>query len=326
MSGIKVGQQLLYLSRANVLSLGITAAEITAAVERAFLAQAEGRGWTHPKLYLRRPDGKGYHAKAGTTLDPPFATLKWLGYFPGNAAKGLPDFRPLIVLNEGETGQPVAFMDATWITEIRTGSMTAIAAKRMARPGPARVGFIACGVQARGNFEALRAVLPVRQVVAYSRRLATAETFAAWVRERGVPAEAVADPKAAIAGVDILVSSIPQLTPSPGGLDARLISPGTFVSMIDLGYGWDKTTLGVLERVVTDDPEETGPKGSIKLNYEGPIVGGLAGIVSGTVPGRVSDTEINALVFSGVGLADVGPAALVYETAVERGVGTVLEL
>ena len=323
---IEVGREMLYLSRADVESLGITPSEINASVEAAFLAKAEGRGFTKPKIYIRQPDGQVFMAKAGVLRNPSYAAIKWLGFFPANAAKGLTDYHPMVLLSEGETGRIVALMDGTWLTELRTGSMSAVAAKYMAKPGSRRIGFVACGSQARGHVRTMRAIFPPSEVVAYSRRLETAEAFAAWARAEGLDARAVADPRQAIEGMDIVVTSVPHLSIAGLVLETDWLSPGTFVSMVDLGNSWRRESLLKLDRVVTDDVEQSGPEGTEKLNYPGTLAGEIADLVSGKLPGRASPQERNAFIFSGVGLGDVGPAMMIYERALAAGKGHVLPL
>jgi ornithine cyclodeaminase/alanine dehydrogenase-like protein (mu-crystallin family) len=96
--------------------------------------------------------------------------------------------------------------------------------------------------------------------------------------------------------------------------------------MVDLGYSWRRESLAVFTRVVTDDVEQSGPSGSEKLNYLGGFAGELSELVAGTLAGRASAAERNAFIFSGVGLADTLPAALVYERAMAAGKGRVLGL
>ena len=170
------------------------------------------------------------------------------------------------------------------------------------------------------------AEFPLRRIVAYSRRVATAEAFAAEATSRGLSAEVATDPQQAIANVDIVVSSVPHAAPGNRFLDAAHVSPGTFVSMVDLGYGWIASTLGGFERVVTDDVEQSGPGGSEKMNYAGAYAGEIADLVVGKIAGRLSPGERNALVFGGIGLADTAAAAVVYERAVARGIGRILPL
>lgn len=320
----RVGREILYLSREDVAEAGVTAAEMNDAVASVFRAKVAGQAWTQPKMAIFRPDGASFRAKGGAVSQ--YGVVKWFGYFPGNERAQLPDFVPLILLNEGDTGMPVAIMDGVVITGQRTASLSAVAARSMARKDVASVAFIACGTQARSNLDALQAEFPLKRVVAYSRRTATAEAFADMVRARGLSAEVVADPNRAISGVDIVVSSVPHAMASGGFLDARRVSPGTFVAMVDIGYSWIRATFSGLGRVFTDDIADAGPGGAEKLNYDGTYAGDLADLVSGKVPGRLSAEERNAFVFAGSGLADVAAAVAVYERAVTKGIGRMLPL
>jgi ornithine cyclodeaminase/alanine dehydrogenase len=134
------------------------------------------------------------------------------------------------------------------------------------------------------------------------------------------------DPNQAIGAVDMVVSSVPRAATGGAFLDARRLAPGTFVSMVDLGYSWSASSFGALDRVFTDDVADSGPGGSEKLSYKGDYAGDLAGLVAGKVSGRLSPRERNAFVFAGSGLADVAAAVTVYERAVAKGIGRMLPL
>ena len=101
-------------------------------------------------------------------------------------------------------------MDASWISAARTASITAAAAKHMARADSKSVGFVACGSQARSNLEALAAAFALRRITAYSRNPQTAISFAESARAKGFVADAVTDPRDAVRGHDMVVSSVPQ--------------------------------------------------------------------------------------------------------------------
>ena len=163
--GPRLGEQILYLSRADVASCGVSPGEMNVAMEAMFRAKAEGRAWMQPKMLIARPDGQSFCAKGGVMSRPDYGAVKWFGYFTGNEHFGRPDFLPLIILNEGESGMPIAIMDGTWISAFRTGSLTAVTAKYMARPDADSVGFVACGLQARSNFAALMASFRLRRAV-----------------------------------------------------------------------------------------------------------------------------------------------------------------
>jgi ornithine cyclodeaminase/alanine dehydrogenase len=321
-----VGKEMLYLSRADVAACGITPARMNDVVEAVFLAEAQGTAWTQPKLAIFRPDGSSFRAKAGATIHPSYGAVKWFGYFPGNADRGLPDFWPMVILNEGETGFPVAVMDATWISASRTASVTAVAARHMARSDAKTVGFVACGTQARANLEALTAAFPLQRVTAYSRNPRTASAFAEAAAARGLAASAVTDPRDAVRGHDIVVSSVPPASPTGRFLDAADVSPGTFVSMVDLGFGWRRGTLGRFDRLVTDNIAQSGPNGSETLNFEGPYAGDLADVIGKRIPGRASAEERNALIFAGTGHVDAAAAIAVFGAACGAGIGTLLPL
>lgn len=324
---IIIGKTMLHLSRADVDALAITPAEINESIEQTFRAKAEGRAFTRPKIYMRRPDASVFMAKAGALSEPSYACIKWLGFIPGNAKRGFKDFHPMVLLSEGQTGQPVALMDGTWMTETRTAAMSAVAARRMAKPDSRTIGFVACGIQARGHLRALQAVFPISSITAYSRRLETAEGFARWAQGEGVAARAVDDPRGAVEGHDIVVTSVPHLTVGDLVLRGEWLSPGTHVAMVDLGNSWNRSSLSVIERAVTDDMEQSGPGGSEKLNFEETrLLGDLADLVSGKIAGRASHEERNAFIFSGVGLGDIGPAVMIYERALAAGLGRVLPL
>jgi ornithine cyclodeaminase/alanine dehydrogenase len=323
----RIGEQLLYLSKSDIAACGVGAGDMNAALEAMFRAKAENRAWTKPKMLIAKPgSGTSFCAKGGTLASPDYGAVKWFGYFPGNERFGRPDFLPLIILNEGESGMPVAVMDGTWISGLRTGSLSAVAAKYMARPGAKSIGFVACGLQARSNFAALRAVFPLERAVLYSRRRATAEAFAAEVRAAGVAASVVERPVEAVEGLDIVVSSVPHGLKENPICDPAWVSPGTFVAMVELGYAWKRESMAAFDRVVTDDVEQSAPGGSEQLNYRGAYAGEIADLVSGRIKGRLSTDERNALVFSGIGLADTAAAVAVYETAVAKGLGTILPL
>ena len=318
--------ELLYLSRADVAACAVTAEMLEAAIRQAFVRRATGGVWSHAKVTIGA-GGRNFFRGKGAAMDQPaYAAFKWFGYFPGNGAAGLPDYMPLIVLNEAETGRPLAIMDGIWISSIRTALISLIAARSMARTDATTIGFLACGAQAQSHLEVFSAALPLTDVVAFSRRLESAEALAIRARDKGLRARAVSDARAAIAGCDIIISSIPHGSTGAGQFDANWVEPGAFVASVDLGFGWQRASLAAFDRTVTDDREMStvGPKGT--LNYDGPIAAELSDLVTGRVAGRESANERNALIFSGTGIADLASAIVVYETAIAKGIGTGLPL
>ena len=319
---MKLGEEFLYLSNADVEACALSLAEVEAAVEAMFAAKAAGDALMKPKLALHPDQGALFLASPGVLKAPAYAGLKWVGV-GDNQARGLPHIAGMIVLNEAESGMPVAAMDARWVTAVRTAAISAVAAKRPARRDSRSIGFIACGLQARAHLAALRPHFPLAEARAYSRRLATAEAFAEEVRAAGFAAEASDDPQRAVAGCDIVVSSTPVAPPTPPFLDAAWLAPGSFTSMVDLGLSWRSDTCHGFDLAVTDDPAQAV---SERLGYPKPYDGEVADLVAGTLAGRSGPEARTTLVFAGLGLADVAVGAAVYERAVAEGIGRTLPL
>ncbi len=319
---MRLGQDILYLSNADIEACALSLAEVEQAVEAMFEAKAAGTALMKPKLALHAPDRALFLASPGVMEEPSYAGVKWVGV-AGNQERGLPHIAGLIVLNDAATGMPVSAMDARWITDVRTAAITAVTARRLARPDSASIGFVACGRQARAQLAALRPHFPIARVRAFSRRLTTAEVFADEVRAQGLEAEAVEDPRAALAGMDIVITSTPVVPRTEPFLDASWLDPGSFTGMVDLGLSWISETLPGLDQVVTDDIAQAGTE---NLAYPKPYDGEVADLVAGRLPGRPSPEARTALVFAGVGLADVAVGAAVYERAAEKGIGRVLPL
>ena len=161
----------LYLSRADVEAARVPMRAIIERLEAVFREKGHGRTEMPPKPGIHPgPPGNDNFIHAMPAYIPLLgaAGVKWISGFPGNQSRGLPYISGLLILNDAATGLPAAIMDATWITAMRTGAATAVAARHLARKEAASFGVLGCGVQARTNLEAVAAVLPsLREVRAY---------------------------------------------------------------------------------------------------------------------------------------------------------------
>src|SRR5512136_2940279 len=204
--------RVLYLSAREVASLGVTMAEVIAALEVAFRELGEGRVEMPPKPGVHSQPDAFIHAMPAYIPALHAIGMKWVSGYPGNQAKGLPYISGLLILNDDETGMPLAVMDCTWITGMRTGAATAVAARRLARPESETVGILGCGVQGRTNLEALHTLFSVKRVLAYDRRPESAAHYAMEMRERlGLEVTVVTDPRQAVTGCDMVVTAGPIL-------------------------------------------------------------------------------------------------------------------
>lgn len=315
---------LLYLSHADVEALGVGLGEVEAAVESAFRAKAKGATTLVPKLGLH-PAGNAtfFHAMPGALHEPPLAGLKWVSVAADNEARGLPSIAALILLNDIATGLPRAIMDGGWITAVRTAAVSAVAAKYLARRDARRIGFVACGLQARTHFAALRPRFALKEAVLYSRRRATAETFSRELEAEGLSVRVADSPRDAVTGLDIVVTSVP---PEPGPhhvLEANWLAPGAFATLVDRGRSWQPEGFERADRIVTDDREQSEAAGrATPRAYAGPFHAELAEIVAGTAPARRNPTERIIFLHPGIALADLAVAGLLLDRAEARGIGT----
>ena len=139
---MKLGQDILYLSDADVRAAGLGLAEVEAAVKAVLAAKAAGSAVMKPKLSLHSSGhGDGgvlFLAAAGVLAEPAYGGVKWVGVADAQKS-GLPHIAGTVLLNDAATGMPVAILDARWITGVRTAAITAVAARRLARPESARI-------------------------------------------------------------------------------------------------------------------------------------------------------------------------------------------
>jgi ornithine cyclodeaminase/alanine dehydrogenase len=256
------------------------------------------------------------------------AGVKWVSGFPENQKRGLPYISGLLIQNDPETGLPVAVMDCTWITAKRTGAATAVAARRLARPGSSTVGILACGVQGRSNLEALACIFQIRKVKAYDIAPEIARRYAAEMsRSLGVEVEPVADPRAAVEGMDIVVTSGPILKHPRPTIDAGWLPEGAFASAVDFDSYWTAAALRQMDRIATDDHAQMRYYRSVGYFQQTPEpYADLGELVGGRTPGRGSDRERTMAINLGLALDDMATSVLVLQRALAKGIGTELPL
>ncbi|UCF38888.1 MAG: ornithine cyclodeaminase family protein, partial [Acidobacteriota bacterium] len=200
-------QQVLYLSRQAVEEVDLPMGRIIEALDAMFVEKGQGMVEMPPKPGIHtRPDAF-IHAMPAYIPSAGAAGMKWVSGYPENLQKNLPYISGLLILNDPETGFPLSIMDCTWITAMRTGAATAVAARYLARADSTTVGIVACGVQGRSNLEALSCVFPLSQVKAYDIDPAAAQRFSEEMSSRlDLEIEIVASPKEAVTGLDLVVT------------------------------------------------------------------------------------------------------------------------
>lgn len=322
------GANLLYLSRRDVEALALPMADVIEAVEGAFREKGRGTAEMPPKPGVHPLPDAFIHAMPAFLADAGAAGLKWVSGFPQNLDRGLPYIAGLFVLNDVETGFPLAVMDCTWLTGARTGAATAVAARHLARPDASTVGIVACGVQGRTNLEALATVFRLERVHAYDVVPERAHRFSAEMGERlGLEVVPVSSPEAAVREMDLVVTSGPILKHPTPTIASGWLAPGAFASPVDFDSYWAPEALAEIDRFVTDDVAQMEYYRSIGYFSTTPRPhGDLADLVAGRLSGRTSPQQRTMSMNLGLAIEDVATAKLLYERARATGTGVELPL
>ena len=320
--------RLLYLSRADVEAAALDVRAIVALLEQAFREKGEGRVELPPKPGIHPKPDAFLHAMAASIPGMRAAGLKWVAGFPENAARGLPYVSGLLILNDVETGLPLAVMDATWITAWRTGAATALAARHLARADSSVAAMLGCGVQGRTNLESLAALFPRRKAYAYDVRRETRDTFARVLSARlGIEVVAVDEPRPAVEAAELAVTAGPILKEPKPTIERGWLREGAFGSAVDYDSYWTGEALAELDRIATDDIAQFRYTRGLGYFQKTPEpYADLGEIVTGRKPGRASPRERTLAMNLGLALDDVAVAPEVLRRALERGLGTWLPL
>jgi ornithine cyclodeaminase/alanine dehydrogenase-like protein (mu-crystallin family) len=323
-----LGDKMLYLSRADVASAGPTMPEIIAALESMFHEKGEGRVEMPPKIGIHTMPDAFIHAMPAAIAGQNAAGMKWVAGYPDNSKRGLPYITGLLILNDPETGIPIAVMDCTWITAQRTGAATAVAAKYLARPESATVGILGCGVQGRSNLEALQVLFPLKKVYAYDTHSDRAAAYAQEMYTRcGISTMPVSDPKQAVVNSDIVVTAGPILRRPHATIQPGWLAKGSFASLVDFDSYWHPDALREADKFVTDDIPQLHHYRDIGYFKDiPPIHADLGELVTGRKPGRQSPGERAMACNLGLALDDMAVAPLIYGRAREKNIGSWLTL
>jgi alanine dehydrogenase len=292
-------------------------------VEDAFRAYGEGSVQMPPKVYLAFEKGDMrcmpvYMPTLGV------AGVKNVTVHPQN--RDLPAVMAIISLIEPETGFPLAIMDGTYITSLRTGAAGAVAARHLAREDSCTVAFIGAGRQAQTQLEGLLVVRPnVRRVLVYDLNAAKAQEFCRWCGELGAPeAEVAPSVEAAASEADILVTTTPARKPV---VQSAWVKDGTHINAIGAdAQGKQELDPTILKRgrVIIDNWEQASHSGEINVPVakgilkREDVVGDIGQVVTGRVQGRQSERDITVFDSTGLAVQDIACAAEVWHRLTRR--------
>jgi alanine dehydrogenase len=318
----------LILKRSEIQKL-MSFSEYVEAVEEAFRLYAQGKLAEPGVLDISAQSGmfhiKGASMPVGEDL---FVAVKINGNFPQNKRFALPTVQGAILLSDGIRGYPLAFLDSIEITVQRTGAATAVAAKYLARKDSKIAAIIGCGLQGRIQLAALKHVLPIQHAFVFDQDQQRAEEFSHIMSSdleiSVTKAPAISD---ACQNADVIVTCT---TSRQALLNKDHVRDGTFIAAVGAD-SHDKQelepTLLAKGKVVTDIREQCARIGDLHHAVAAGIMkvddvhADLGEIVAAIKPGRISRDEIFMFDSTGTALQDVAAAAIVYQRAIQQGIG-----
>ncbi len=322
--------ELTYLSGADVDQLALTDAEILDAVREVLAQQGRGETVIEPRTHLFPGRAEGhFNVLRGVTAE--YAGVKVVGDFVDNHRLGLPSELALLLLMDPATGVPAAIVDATAITEMRTGAVTAIGADYLARRDASVLGHIGARGTAYWNIRLLCQVRPgLDEIRVHSRRPESRESFARQLREDlGREVRAVASWEECVRGADVIVEASRLTAPQPL-LATEWISRGALVVPYGTVSAVDLELTAIMDKIVVDDWGQVGagPLGALRAHVDSGrlsqrnLHAELGQIVSGARPGRERDDETILFWHRGLSITDIALGQALLAKARSAGVGT----
>jgi len=326
--------EIRFLSGHDVERLALGADAILAAVEGALVAQGTGKVVLEPREHLvPDPAFRGHFNVLRAYVAPlDVAGVKVVGDYVDNWKLGLPSELALLTLYDPRTGVPRAIIDATAITEWRTGATTAIGARHLARSGARVLGHVGARGTAFANVTLLDHVLDLDEIRVTSARAESRAAFGERLEAAlGKPVTVVDAVEAAVRGADVVVEATRLPAPAPI-VRTEWIAPAALVIPYGTMSAVELSLTSIMDKVFVDDWGQCrrGRFGALRAHVdqglvtEDTIAGELADVVAGTRPGRERDGERILFWHRGLATADVALGQAILDRAVEQGVGTLL--
>ncbi len=320
-----------WLNGPDIERLAMTDDEILAAVEAGLAAQGRGETVIEPRVHLEPdPDFRGhFNVLRGYVAPMNLAGVKIVGDFVDNWRRGLPSEMALLNLFDPRTGMPVALLDATAITEMRTGAVTAIGARHLARKDSMVLGHVGARGTAWWNVRLLDRLFDFAEIRVHSRRPESREAFARRLSEDlGKNVRAVASWRECLDGADILVEASRLERPEPL-FKTEWVKRGAFVVPYGTMSAVELSLTDIMDKLVVDDWGQCkgGKLGALRAHVdagklsERTLHAELCQIVTGARPGREREDETILLWHRGLSLSDIALGHAMLEKAKRLGIG-----
>lgn len=322
---------LTFLNGPDVAALALTDDEILDAVGSALHAQGLGQAVLEPRVHLvPDPSVDGhFNVLRGAVAPLGLAGVKVVGDFAGNYRLGLPSELAILNLFDPATGVPRAIVDATGITEMRTGAVTAIGARHLARRESRILGHIGSRGTAYWNVRLLDRLFDFEEIRVHSRRPESRDAFAERLaRDLGKRVTVTEDWRSCVEGADIVVEASRLPEPSPH-LRTAWIEPGALVIPYGTMSAVELDLTSIMDKVVVDDWGQAGagPFGALRRHVDQGLLtreslhAELGEIVAGLLPGRESEAETILFWHRGLSTTDIALGHALLAKAERTGVG-----
>jgi ornithine cyclodeaminase len=320
-----------YLNAFDIEALDLTNDEILAAIETSLAAQGRGQTVIEPRVHLE-PDAsfhghfnvlRGYVAPLG------LAGVKVVGDYVDNYKLGYPSEFGVLNLFDPRTGVPKAILDATVITDMRTGAVTALGARHLARKGSKVLGHIGARGTAYWNVRLLDHLFDFDEIRVHSRRPESRDAFGAKLEaDLGKKITVVDNWRDCVEGADIVVEASRLSQPEPL-LKTEWIKKGAFVVPYGTMSAVELSLTDIMAKLVVDDWSQckTGKFGSLRAHVETgrlseeTLHAELGQVVAGLKPGRESEDETILLWHRGLSLSDIALGHALLSKARSAGIG-----
>jgi len=321
-----------YLNGPDITALGITDAEILQAIETSLAAQGRGECVIEPRMHLMPKAGVDGHFNVlrgaiGAPIN--MAGVKVVGDFVDNYRQDLPSEVGMLTLFDPRTGIPAAIIDATAITEMRTGAVTAIGAKYLARKNAKVLGHIGARGTAYWNVRLLDGLFDFDEIRVHSARPESRNAFGARLsRDLGKPVRVCDNWHDTVVGADIVVEASRLREPTPL-LKTGWIKPGAFVVPYGTMSAVELDLTDIMSKLVVDDWGQCkgGPFGSLRAHVDAGKLSAqtlhaeMGQVVAGLKAGRESDAETILFWHRGLSLSDIALGHAMWQKALALGIG-----
>ena len=320
-----------YLNALDIDALAMTDAEILAAVEAGLVAQGNGQTVIEPRVHLEPdPAFRGhFNVLRGYVAPLDTAGVKIVGDYVDNYLHGLPSEFGILNLFDPRTGTPRAILDATVITDMRTGAVTALGAKHLARKNSKILGHVGARGTAYWNVRLLDHLFDFDEIRVHSKRPESRNGFAERLtRDLGKKVAATDDWRSCVEGADIVVEASRLMAPEPL-LKTEWIKPTAFIVPYGTMSAVELSLTDIADKLIVDDWGQCkgGPFGSLRAHVnagklsEQTLHAEMGQIVAGLKPGRESDDETILFWHRGLSLSDIALAHAMIEKGARLGIG-----